>query len=161
MTTVRLFLAIAAAKNWIVQQLDVNNAFLHGDLREEVYMKLPKGYTPPSDIPNLVFLLKKSLYGLKQAPQQWFAKLAVSLQSQGYQSSQVDHSLFFKTTPTSYTCILIYVDDLIIGGSDLVEITHIKDHLHHDFGIKNLGNLKFFLGLEVSRDSSQSEEIYT
>ncbi|CAL1383663.1 unnamed protein product [Linum trigynum] len=151
MTTIRLFLAIVVAQNWHVHHLDVNNAFLHGDLDQEVYMKLPPGYKPPAGFKSPVCLLKKSLYGLKQASRQWFSKLADKLRSQGYQSRKVDHSLLYKATKSSYTCILVYVDDLVIGGTDLQEITSLKQSLHNAFSIKDLGPLKFFLSIKVAR----------
>ncbi|CAL1368595.1 unnamed protein product [Linum trigynum] len=153
MTTIRLFLAIAAAQDWHVHQLDVNNAFLHGDLDQEVYMMLPPGYNPPPGFKNPVCRLKKSIYGLKQASRQWFTKLADKLQSQGYMPSKVDHSLFYKSSGSSYTCILIYVDDLVIGGNNLADIHQLKSFLHQTFSIKDLGKLKFFLGIEVARSS--------
>ncbi|CAL1397374.1 unnamed protein product [Linum trigynum] len=154
MTTIGTFLAIAALRNWHIHQLDVNNAFLHGDLQEEVYMTLPKGYKPPPGFTNPVCRLKKSLYGLKQASRQWFSKLTDKLQQVGYSQSRADHSLFYKVTDSSYTCILIYVDDLLVGGNDLAAIQELKGFLHSEFSIKDLGVLRFFLGMEVARNNN-------
>ncbi|CAL1400683.1 unnamed protein product [Linum trigynum] len=153
MTTVRTFLAIAYMKNWHIHQLDVNNVFLHGDLQEEVYMTLPKGYDPPPGFINPVCKLKKSLYGLKQASRQWFSKLTEKIQTLGYIQIMADHSLFFKVTDSTYTCILIYVDDMLVGGNDLTEITRLKQFLHNEFSIKDMGNLRFFLGIELARNN--------
>ncbi|CAL1397253.1 unnamed protein product [Linum trigynum] len=154
MTTIRLFLAIAASQRWHIHQLDINNAFLHGELEEDVYMKLPDGYIAPPGFTTPVCKLRKSLYGLKQASRQWFAKLAEKLKLQGYIPSQVDHSLFYKATSTSYTCVLVYVDDLVVGGTDINEITSLKLFLHQQFSIKDMGELHFFLGIEVARTKS-------
>ncbi|GAA0153631.1 transmembrane signal receptor [Lithospermum erythrorhizon] len=82
MVTVRTFPAVAAARNWELHWMDVHNAFLHGDLHEEFYMKLPPGLV--IDHPGMVCRLKKSLYGLREAPRSWFAKLAASLKKYGF-----------------------------------------------------------------------------
>ncbi|KAL2938574.1 Glucose-6-phosphate 1-dehydrogenase chloroplastic [Bienertia sinuspersici] len=151
MVTVRAFLAVAAAKNWELHQMDVNNAFLHGDLDEEVYMKLPPGFT--SNKPGTVCRLKKSLYGLKQAPRCWFAKLAASLKKYGFHQSYSDYSLFTLHQGTVQLNVLVYVDDLIISGNDTSAITTFKAYLGECFHMKDLGFLKYFLGIEVARSS--------
>ncbi|XP_019435862.1 PREDICTED: uncharacterized protein LOC109342306 [Lupinus angustifolius] len=112
-------------------------------------MKLPQGIQFSN--PSLVCKLNKSLYGLKQASRQWFAKLSHSLISLGYKQSHHGHSLFTKTTQSSFTALLIYVDDLILAGNDPKEITTVKNYLHRTFKIKDLGDLRYFLGLEVAR----------
>ncbi|KAK2388029.1 putative mitochondrial protein [Trifolium repens] len=149
MTTVRVFMAIAASQNWPLFQLDVNTTFLHGDLNEEVYMKAPPGLT--LDSPDLVCKLQRSLYGLKQASRQWNSKLTETLTSTGYIQSKADYSLFTKKTSLGYTAILVYVDDLVLGGTDINEINHLKALLDSKFSIKDLGSLKYFLGIEVAR----------
>ncbi|XP_073265499.1 uncharacterized protein [Populus alba] len=149
MTTVRVFLTIAAVNNWHLHQLDIDNAFLHGDLYEEVYMHLPPGYSTPHD--PRVCKLKKSLYGLKQASRQWFSKLSTSLLVFGFLQAKSDSSLFIRKTNTTFTAVLIYVDDVIITSNTLTAIHQVKHFLRTTFPIKDLGKLKYFLGIEVAR----------
>ena len=152
LTTLRVLLDLAAAQNWALKQLDVNNAFLHGDLDEEVYMQLPPGF--PNSSPNLVFRLKKSLYGLKQASRQWYAKLSSFLLSHNYKISTVDHSLFLKHDGKHTTTLLVYVDDIILTGTNPMEISTITGLLHNFFHIKNLGDLTYFIGIEVAHNAT-------
>ena len=143
-------MALAAEKGQDMYQLDVNNAFLHDELDEEVYMQMPKG------IPNLgnkVCRLRKSLYGLKQAGRQWFSKLKETLLSLGYSQSKNDYSVFLNKSTSHITVIAVYVDDILITGSDHEEIKHVKHCLNHKFGIKDLGKLHCFLGQEVNHTS--------
>lgn len=147
MSTIRCILAIAAKNKWPLHQLDVNNAFLHGDLTEEVYMKVPQGIDNPD---NKVCRLKKSIYGLKQASRQWFAKLVSALIAQGFIQSKNDYSMFIKKTDSGMCIATVYVDDVILTGTDQLAIANLKSFLHQEFSIKDLGNLSFFLGIEVS-----------
>ncbi|XP_014499258.2 uncharacterized protein LOC106760323 [Vigna radiata var. radiata] len=151
LTSVRLILSLASAQNWHLKQLDVNNAFLHGDLYEEVYMKLPPGVTATS--PNKACLLHKSLYGLKQVSRQWYDKLSSFLLSQDFTQTLGDHSLFTKHNGDNITIMMVYVDDIILTGNDINDINHITNMLNDRFKIKNLGNLSYFLGFEVARSS--------
>lgn len=151
MTTVRAFLAVAAAKNWELHQMDVHNAFLHGDLFEEVYTKIPFGFQ--GDKPGKVCRLRKSLYGLKQAPRCWFAKLSQSLREYGFIQSYSDYSLFTCQKGAIQLNIFVYVDDLIISGNNSAALSAFKKYLCSCFHMKDLGVLKYFLGIEVSRNS--------
>jgi len=149
MTTVRTLLRLVAANQWEVFQMDVNNAFLHDDLEEEVYMQLPPGFRHSH--PNKVARLRKSLYGLKQAPRCWFKKLSDSLLKFGFVQSYDDYSLFSYTKENIELRVLIYVDDLLICGNDGYMIQKFKDYLSRCFSMKDLGKFKYFLGIEVSR----------
>ena len=139
---------VAAAKAWSMYQLNVNNAFIHGELDEEVYMQMPKGIPNPH---NKVCRLKKSLYGLKQASRKWFSKLKDTLLSLGYIQSKNDYSLFLNKNSTHTTLLAVYVGDILLTGSHYEEIQHVKQHLNDIFGIKDLGKLHYFLGLEVTQ----------
>jgi len=125
--------------------LDVKNAFLHGDLSEDVYMSVPQGVVSPK--PNQVFKLLKSLHGLTQASRKWYEKLTGFLISQGYKQSASDHCLFTLHSDSMFTALLVYVDDVILAGISMTEINRIKDTLDTKFKIKDLGQLKYFLGI--------------
>lgn len=149
MTTIRLLSAIVVSQNWHLIQLDVNNAFLHGKLDEEVYMTPPFGLAPSN--PDHVCKLQKSIYRLKQTSRQRFSKLSSLLLSLHYKQSPFDHSLFTKLRGNTFIALLIYVDDLIIYGNDIGAINHLKHILDTAFKIKDLGNLQYFLDLEITR----------
>ncbi|GJU56477.1 putative RNA-directed DNA polymerase [Tanacetum coccineum] len=149
LVTVRTLLTVAVKREWQIHQLDVNNAFLNGDLHEEVYMKVPQGFKKEND--NRVCKLKKSLCGLKQASRNWYQKFTTSLIEIGFKQTGADHSLFTFKRRETFIATLIYVDDVIITGNNSGKIQEIKKFLHERFSIKDLGPLKFFLGIEVAQ----------
>ena len=152
MVSVRSFLQVTASRDWEVHQMDVHNAFLHGDLDEEVYIKFPPGFRTPDT--TQVCRLHKSLYGLKQAPRCWFAKLSESLKEYGFIQDVSDYSLFTFVHGDIRLHVLVYVDDLLISGSSPAAIQVFKEYLSSCFHMKDLGHLKYFLGIEVARSST-------
>lgn len=163
LTIVRLFLSLASVHDWHLTQLDVHNAFLHGDLNEEIYIDLPPGFQLKGEShtqgEKLVCKLHKSLYGLKQASRQWNSKFTSFLISMGFHQSQSDYSLFTRHEKSGFVALLVYVDDIILDSGNLTIIEEIKDHLHSQFKIRDLGVLQYFLGLEVARSSSGNSPV--
>jgi len=126
----------------------VQNAFLHGDLHENVFMIQPQGYVHPQ-YPNHVCILHKSLYVLRQAPCSWFSKLSTKLLSVGFSESKADTSLFMLQKFNYVIYIIFYVDDILITGSSASVINNIIHYLQTTFVVKDLGSLTYFLGLEA------------
>ena len=149
LVTVRLFFTIATTKAWPIHQLDINNAFLHGHLLEEVYMLPSDGYTKAAL--GQVCRLRRSLYGLKQASRQWNLEFCSKLTQFGFTQSAHDHRLFIKRSSKSFLALLVYVDDVLIIGTSEDDILQVKRFLHSVFSIKDLGYAKYFLGLEIAR----------
>jgi hypothetical protein len=146
--TIWLVISIAVTYKWPIKQLDVQNAFLHGDLHEHVFMIQPQGYVHPQ-YPNHVCKLHKSLYGLRQAPRSWFFKLSTKLLSLGFCESKADTSLFVLQKFNFVIYILINVDDILIPGSSASVINNIIHSLQTTFAVKDLGSLAYFLGVEA------------
>jgi hypothetical protein len=152
MNTVRILISCATNFGWPLHQLDVKNAFLHGDLHEEVYMEIPPGFSS-AETTGKVCRLKKSLYGLKQSPRAWFDKFRRAVCDMGYRQCNGDHTVFYRHFKGKITILAVYVDDIIITGDDEGEIARLKKCLSKAFEVKDLGRLKYFLGIEVARSA--------
>ncbi|WZY94099.1 hypothetical protein YC2023_066428 [Brassica napus] len=161
--TIRIVLSLAVNLEWELWQMDVKNAFLQGELEDEVYMHPPPGLEHLVK-PGNVLRLKKAIYGLKQSPRAWYRKLSTTLNGRGFRKSELDHTLFTLTGPSGIIVILVYVDDLIITGSDKAGIQATKEFLKSVFDIKDLGEMKYFLGIEICRSKEglfMSQRKYT
>eukprot|EP00253_Pinus_taeda_P023500 PITA_23500 len=151
MDSIGLTLAIVTTRGWEVHQMDLKNAFLHGDLSKEIYMEQPHGFIQDS---SLLCRLKKSLYGLKQAPRTWYAKMDSFLLSQNFERCKSDLNVYMLTAHDSLLILVLYVDDLLITGSSASAIATVKRALRDKFLMTDMGLLHFFLGLEISQDAT-------
>lgn len=149
-TTIRLVLGVAESKQWPLRQLDVNHAFLQAKLTDEVFMQQPPGFVN-KDKPNHACRLNKAIYGLKQAPRAWYHELKQYLLHQGFKSSMADTSLFILRQGAHIVYLLVYVDDIVITGSSTDLVNKVTNSLSLRFSLKDLGNLHYFLGIEVTR----------
>jgi len=147
MNSICVVLSLAASFKWEVHQMDVKSAFLHGDLHEEIYMEQPIGFIKTDS--SLVCRLKKSLYGVKQAPRAWYAKMDSFLLESGFSWCHFDNTVYTKKVGKSLIILVLYVDDLILTGSDPNLINHVKSSLKRKFEMIDLGHLHYFLGLQA------------
>ncbi|GJR74006.1 retrovirus-related pol polyprotein from transposon TNT 1-94 [Tanacetum coccineum] len=145
---VRMFIAYAAHKNITIFQMDVKMAFLNGPLKEEVYVSQPEGFID-LEFPDHVYGLKKALYGLKQAPRVWYDKLSSFLIEHGFTKGIIDPTLFIRHHGGDILLVQVYVDDIIFRSTNPDFSKHFANLMKNNFGMSMMGELKFFLGLQV------------
>jgi hypothetical protein len=138
MTTIHTLLAVASIRGWSISQLDVKNAFLNGELREDVYIRPPPGYSVPE---GMVCHIRRSLYGLKQAPRALFQCFASVVTAASFSSSAHDPALFVHVLPYGWTLLFLYMYDMTITGDDPEYIAFVNAHLSDQFIMSDLGPL--------------------
>lgn len=152
MTSIRTVLGLAASMDLELEQLDVKTAFLHGDLKEEIYMHQPEGFEVKGK-EHMVCKLKKSLYGLKQAPRQWYKKFDSFMRNHKFKRTASDHCAYVQRFPNgNFIILLLYVDDMLVVGQDANMIRKLKEDLSKFFDMKDLGPAKQILGMKIVRD---------
>ncbi|GJY70425.1 retrovirus-related pol polyprotein from transposon TNT 1-94 [Tanacetum coccineum] len=149
-TSIRMIIAIAALRNLEIHQMDVKTAFLNGDLEEEIYMNQPEGFIAPGQ-EGKVCRLVKSLYGLKQAPKQWHQKFDHTMLESGFKINECDKCVYVKDTSAGYVILCLYVDDMLIVGSNDKIIRSTKDMLKSKFDMKDMGLADVILGIKIIR----------
>ena len=129
----RLLLFMVAMCSWPLYQLDIKNAFLHGDLVEEIYMEQPSGFVAQGEF-GLVCMLRRSVYGLKQSPRAWLGRFSSIVQEFGMLRSTTDHLVFYHNNSLGQCIYLVvYVDDIVITCSDHDGIQKLKQHIFTHF----------------------------
>ncbi|CAI7730992.1 unnamed protein product [Closterium sp. NIES-54] len=155
MTTLRVLLHVAAQRDYELHSLDFSTAFLQGSLHEEIWLRCPPGSTG-SFPPGTQWSLRRPVYGLRQAPREWHDTLRTTLAALGFAPSTADPSLFLRTDtslPPFY--ILVYVDDLVFATADTAGIAHVKSELQKRHTCTDLGELRSYLGLQITRDRAR------
>uniref|UniRef100_A0A2N9FFW3 Integrase catalytic domain-containing protein n=1 Tax=Fagus sylvatica TaxID=28930 RepID=A0A2N9FFW3_FAGSY len=151
MSSIRVILGLTASLDLELEQMDVKTAFLHGDLKEEIYMVQPEGFEAKGK-EHKVCRLKKSLYGLKQAPRQWYKKFDSFMVGQGYTRTDADHCVYVRQFPNGkFIILLLYVDDMLIVGQDANMVGSLKE-LFKSFDMKDLGPARQIMGMQILRD---------
>jgi hypothetical protein len=163
MDTIRFLFVVAAYKNWKVFQLDVKLAFLNGILQEEIYVEQPAGFVIQGK-EDKVYLLKKALYGLKQTPRAWYSRIDDYLTGSGFQKSLSEATLYVKRINDDVLIISLYIDDLLVTGSNIEQVEKFKQNMMQVFEMTNLGLMSFFSGngnhTKQRKSIHLSEEIF-
>nr|GEV45452.1 putative ribonuclease H-like domain-containing protein [Tanacetum cinerariifolium] len=144
---IRLFLAYASFKDFVVYQMDVKSAFIYGKIEEEVYVCQPSGFED-LDFLNKVYKVEKALYGLHQAPRVWYETLSTYLMDNGFHKGQIDKALFIKRHKDDILLVQVYVDDIIFGSTKKELSAEFETLMHDKFQMSSMGELSFFLGLQ-------------
>ncbi|CAI5934501.1 unnamed protein product [Closterium sp. NIES-65] len=155
MTTLWVLLHVAAHHNYELHSLDFSTAFLQGSLHEEIWLRCPPGFTG-SFPPGTQSSLRRPVYGLRHAPREWQDTLRTTLAALGFASSTADPSLFLRTDtslPPFY--ILVYVDDLVFATADTAGLANVKSELQKRHTCTDLGELRSYLGLQITRDRAR------
>ncbi|GJS98974.1 putative ribonuclease H-like domain-containing protein [Tanacetum coccineum] len=147
---IRLFLAYALYKDFVEYQMDVKSAFLYGKIEEKVYVCQPLGFEN-LNFPNRVYKVEKALYGLHQALRAWYETLSTYLLENGFQRGQIDKTLFIKRDQGDILIVHVYVDDIIFGSTKKKLCTEFEKMMHKKFQMSSMGELTFFLGLQVKQ----------
>ncbi|GKA06001.1 putative ribonuclease H-like domain-containing protein [Tanacetum coccineum] len=147
---IRLFLAYASFKDFVVYQMDVKSAFLYENIEEEVYVCQPPGFEDP-DFPDRVYKVEKALYGLHQAPRAWYETLSIYLLENRFQRGKINKTLFIKRYKGDIFLVQVYVDDIIFGSTNKKLCIELEKLMHEKFQMSSMGELTFFLGLQVQQ----------
>ncbi|GKB08202.1 putative ribonuclease H-like domain-containing protein [Tanacetum coccineum] len=147
---IRLFLAFASYMGFTVYQMDVKSAFLYSTIKEEVYVYQPPGFIDPTH-PNKVYKVIKALYGLHQAPRAWYETLSSFLMENGFRRGTIDKTLFIKKKKSDIMLVQVYVDDINFGSTKQSMCTEFEECMHKRFQMSSMGELTFFLGLQVKQ----------
>ncbi|CAI7747552.1 unnamed protein product [Closterium sp. NIES-53] len=154
-TTLRVSLHVAAQRDYELHSLDFSTAFLQGSLHVEIWLRRPPGFTE-SFPAGTQWSLRRPVYGLRQAPREWHDTLRTTLAALGFAPSTVDPSLFLRTDtslPPFY--VLVYVDDLVFATADTEALTLVKSELQKRHICTDLGELRSYLGLQITRDRAR------
>ena len=151
-SSIRMLIAIAAIHNLEIHRMDVKTAFLNGDLDEEIYMEQPEGFIVPGQ-EKKVCRFVKSLYGLKKAPMQWHEKFDNVMMTNGFKINECDKCVYVKNTEHGFVIICLYVDDILIMGSNNEIIKTTKEMFNNKFEMKDLGVADVILGIKISKTS--------
>ena len=149
--TIKLLLAMAAQRNWKIHHLDVKSAFLNGELEEEICVRQPEGFEVVGQ-EEKVYRLYKALYGLKQAPRAWYAKIDAHLLNHNFRRSSSESTLYVKQFNSQERLIIsLYVDDLLVIGSNDDLVAQFKKQMESEFDMSDLGLVSYFLGMEITQ----------
>ena len=149
--SIRILLAIAAFHDYEIWQMDVKTAFLNRNLLEDVYMTQPEGFVDPKN-PNKVCKLQRSIYGLKQASRSWNLRFDEAVKQFGFIKNEDEPCVYKKASGSIVVFLVLYVDDILLIGNDILTLQKFKQWLGNCFSMKDLGEAEIILGIRIYRD---------